>query len=276
MTSFSAASGKTIRRIRVCLLTATIAVTCATSVITLASQDSGASQDARDLSTNGPMRLVDRDADPPTVLGLHEPASENEEASAAAIEAQPAGPTAPTRESQPLGAPAGLFDLGAADERLDRAAGDGQSSGRIFGLQLNDLARTGSALAIVIGILLLLAVIMRRMRPGAGAGRPAEVLQFLARYPVARGQQLLLLKIDRRILLIHQSRQGMTTLSEIDDPHEVASLLSRIESGSRPSFASSLRRALSTERSDVIDTVDLTRRAPDSSSRILPMQRVPA
>jgi hypothetical protein len=58
------------------------------------------------------------------------------------------------------------------------------------------------------------------------------VLEILGRYPVGRGTTLILLKMDRRILLLSQCGggklgrgAGMTTLSEVSDPEDVASIL---------------------------------------------------
>lgn len=48
---------------------------------------------------------------------------------------------------------------------------------------------------------------------------------MLGRYPVARGQTLALLRVDRRVLLLCQSSGGFSTLAEFTDPEEVASLL---------------------------------------------------
>ena len=65
---------------------------------------------------------------------------------------------------------------------------------------------------------------------GAGGRAPSGVLSVLGRYPVSRGSTLVLLKVDRRVLLISQSSSrtggvGMQTLCEITDPEEVASIL---------------------------------------------------
>jgi hypothetical protein len=79
--------------------------------------------------------------------------------------------------------------------------------------------------------------LMASMGPGGRA--PTGLMEVLGRYPVARGQTLVLIKLDRRVLLLSQSvggragGGGFTTLSEITDPDDVASILmrSREESG---------------------------------------------
>ncbi len=66
---------------------------------------------------------------------------------------------------------------------------------------------------------------------GAGGRAPSGILEVLGRYPVGRGCTLVLLKLDRRILLVSQSSGGklggvtMTTLCEVDEAEDVASIL---------------------------------------------------
>lgn len=68
-----------------------------------------------------------------------------------------------------------------------------------------------------------------RAAMGPGGRAPSGLLEVLGRFPISRGCTLVLLKLDRRVLLVSQSasRQGagMTTLCEINDPEEVASIL---------------------------------------------------
>lgn len=104
------------------------------------------------------------------------------------------------------------------------------------------LGRTVVALAFVIGLAVVIRSIVRRVgrtgggltsQLGAGGRAPSGVLLVLGRYPISRGQTLVLLKVDRRVLLLCQSQTGFQTLSEITDPEEVASILvkSRDETG---------------------------------------------
>ncbi|MDQ7014183.1 MAG: flagellar biosynthetic protein FliO [Planctomycetota bacterium] len=98
--------------------------------------------------------------------------------------------------------------------------------------------RTAGALVLVVAVILFVAAVARKLAGrsgglmhsfGAGGRSPAGLLQVLGRYPVGRGQTLVLLKLDRRILLVCQSvgakGGGMRTLCEVTDPDEVASLL---------------------------------------------------
>ncbi|MFZ9915813.1 MAG: flagellar biosynthetic protein FliO, partial [Phycisphaerales bacterium] len=77
-------------------------------------------------------------------------------------------------------------------------------------------------------------------------GRPSGVVEVLARYPVARGQHVVLLKVGRRVIVVHQGAQAMRTLSEFSANDDVADILARCEAGGRKadfSFDALLRQS---------------------------------
>jgi flagellar biogenesis protein FliO len=138
----------------------------------------------------------------------------------------PVGTSTVVREAAPLGLPERSFG-----SRSDRSEGDG-AGGDAPSSSVGELVRIGGGLAIVIGLIFVTRLAVRRMAPTMGtAGRPSGVLEVLARYPVGRGQHLVVLKLARRILLVHQAGTSMTTLSEISEPDEVAQVLGRLEAG---------------------------------------------
>ena len=172
--------------------------------------------------------------------------------------------SAPTHhEAQPLGEPAppAVAPRTTGETKPDAMTGDPTGS---------EFVRVGFALAVVIGLLLLARGAARRFSgPLAGGGRPSGVLEVLGRYPIARAQQLILLKMVGRVVLLHQCRAGVTTLTEITDPDEVATVLARVHtaqrSGSPGRFQGFLSRALGVspaqqEASNGTVVVDLTRR----------------
>lgn len=160
------------------------------------------------------------------------------------------------REARPLGAgrdPVPLDAIGdgdgvaagstgdAAPADADAVAGDDAlvPPGAV------DLARTLGALAVVVVLAFVARAIVRRMAgPLAGGARPSGVLEVLARYPMGRGQAVALLKVGRRVVVVHQAGSSMRTLSEIADPGEVASLIARMEAGSREREALRFRNRL--------------------------------
>jgi len=146
------------------------------------------------------------------------------------IAAEASGEPAPTEDAGIAVAPeTERRPLGAAPSE-ERAAASGVAGDTFAG---NWVGRTVLALAFVIGLAVLLRALMRRAASGSGlvnqlgaGGRaPSGLLSVLGRYPVARGQTLVLLKVDRRVLLLSQTSAGFSTLSEITDPEEVASIL---------------------------------------------------
>jgi hypothetical protein len=161
-------------------------------------------------------------------------------------------------------------------------------------------------LAVAVGTGLVVRFISKRqggLRAGLGAGgrSPAGVLEVLGRYPVGRGATLVLLKLDRRVLLLSQSAMGkfglgssFSTLCEVSDADEVASILVKTRDADGDSMAEKFRSMLSRfdrsmdgsgslpggrsvrtsaggDRAEMWDTsrtdipvVDLTKRAPDA------------
>jgi flagellar biogenesis protein FliO len=95
-------------------------------------------------------------------------------------------------------------------------------------------AQTLATLAGVIALILTTRAVFQRLGRRSGglaaslgpAGRaPSGLLEVLARFPVSRGLTLVLLRMDRRVLLLSQSASGFRTLADVSDPDEVASLL---------------------------------------------------
>ena len=155
--------------------------------------------------------------------------------------------------------------------------------GKGNGSGAQDVLQVGGGLA---GVLLLIWVLRTLIRKSSGSGAargllarvraPEGVASILARYPVARGEHVVLLEVGRRILVVHQASGSMTTLSELTDRDEVADIRARVTGEERvkaeesfaPSFEASLEadsKASSLEPVDgmpgfVAETVDLTQR----------------
>lgn len=146
--------------------------------------------------------------------------------------------------------------LPAVDRPTTPASGNGPGSPTGAGW----LAVIGP-LALVVVLIVGVGLVLRRAARasgglvaslGAGGRAPAGLLEVLGRYPVGMGQTLVLLKIDRRVLLLAQSRTGrlggasFTTLAEFTDPDEVASLLVHARDEAGESLAQRFRAALGT------------------------------
>jgi flagellar biogenesis protein FliO len=143
-------------------------------------------------------------------------------------------------EARPLGAPPETASILPAEP-----AASGSWLSRLDPRK-HELMRVLGALGVVVGLILLTRSTLRRAGGGGfvRAGRPSGVLEILARYPVGRGQQLVLIKMARRVLLVHQTGSTMSTLSEVCEGQEVAALLARIEAGTRGRTAQRFRSML--------------------------------
>lgn len=136
--------------------------------------------------------------------------------------------TSSNPEDRPLG---GSRSEGRGGDGSVPTSGAGKSRSSIAD---NWLLRTGGALALVVTLAVALRGLIRRAarsgggllaQLGPGGRAPSGVLEVLGRYPVARGQTLVLLRLDRRVLLTCQTSSGFTTLCQLTDPDDVASIL---------------------------------------------------
>jgi flagellar biogenesis protein FliO len=78
-----------------------------------------------------------------------------------------------------------------------------------------------SALAVVVGLILILSRIFRRHTPLLGQGLPSEALEVLGRRFLDQRQSIVLVRIGSRILVVGSSTAGMQGLGELSDPVEV-------------------------------------------------------
>jgi flagellar biogenesis protein FliO len=89
------------------------------------------------------------------------------------------------------------------------------------GLDTSQLKTMGSALAVVIGLLLVSLWLVKRAGPRGVQIAPSEVARVIGRIPVGAKQQAQLLHLGNKILLVATTPTGAETLGEIDDPSEV-------------------------------------------------------
>lgn len=160
-----------------------------------------------------------------------------------------AAPRAARSAGAPATAPAGAASRAAApgDETAERTVPrkSGQSpESRRLGEKDGDLGgwvRTVAALAAVVVLIFAARLVLRRLaggRVGLGGSRAIEVL---ARANLSARQQLSLVRLGRRLVLIGSSPTGMSCLAEVTDPTEVAELMDEL----KVSGAGALGRLLS-------------------------------
>ena len=78
-----------------------------------------------------------------------------------------------------------------------------------------------SSLAVVLGFFFITAWFLKRNLPKGMALLPGEVLEQLGRAPLAGKQQMYLVRIGHKLLLLVVTPHGAETLTEITDPAEV-------------------------------------------------------
>ncbi|MDB5296078.1 MAG: fliO [Phycisphaerales bacterium] len=112
------------------------------------------------------------------------------------------------------------------------SGGGGPPAKSTPGSPSQDAARVGLALVAVIGLILLLRWCSRRVFALPGAGSAGQLMQVVARTPLAPRQQLMLVRVGRRLMVIGDSGGRLSGLGHIEDPDEVAALLGRAQSSS--------------------------------------------
>lgn len=193
-----------------------------------------------------------------------------QEQDAPSSEALDANPTAqpaealndPTSEARPL------------PPRTPKPASSGETSRHSAISMPEGTWRMIGALGLVVGLIVLVRRVLKRFGgPLAHARAPSGVIEVLGRFPLVRGQTLLLIKVDRRVLLIGQSSQGLTTLSEIIDPEQVASLVQRTTHDRGDSFSRQFERLITPVHKEKASVdanqtvIDLTRGRKVSAAR---------
>jgi flagellar biogenesis protein FliO len=92
-----------------------------------------------------------------------------------------------------------------------------------------DSGHIALALASVIGLILLLRYVGNRFFPAMIVAGRGQTVRILARCPLAPRQQVVLIQIGRRIVVAGDCGSQLTSLCQITDADEVASLLGEIQ-----------------------------------------------
>jgi flagellar biogenesis protein FliO len=85
--------------------------------------------------------------------------------------------------------------------------------------------RIASALAIVVGLFLVFAWLLRRGGRSVASTLPSDVVSVLGRVPLATRQFADLLQVGNKLVLVASSPAGPSTLTEVTDPTEVDRLI---------------------------------------------------
>jgi flagellar biogenesis protein FliO len=80
---------------------------------------------------------------------------------------------------------------------------------------------TLGGLAAVLALIYLAAKVVQKSVPAARKSLPPEVVQVLGRKPLDYRHTIHLVRFGSRLLMLGTSQEGVTTLSEINDPVEI-------------------------------------------------------
>src|SRR5688572_17382886 len=99
------------------------------------------------------------------------------------------------------------------------------------------LRKVALSLGAVLGLIFLLYWLIRQVFPAVAASRSSQAVRVLSRSVLAPKQQVLLLQVGRRVIVVGDTGAQMSPLAQIDDPDEIAALVGQIESEKRPAGA---------------------------------------
>jgi flagellar biogenesis protein FliO len=97
----------------------------------------------------------------------------------------------------------------------------------------------------VLGLFILVAWLTRRARPKGQQALPKEAVELLGRLPLAGRQQMHLVRVGGKLLLLSVTPAGAETLTEITDPQEVDRLSSLCQTNHPGSITETFRQVLS-------------------------------
>jgi flagellar protein FliO/FliZ len=98
-----------------------------------------------------------------------------------------------------------------------------------------DTTRVVMSLALVLGLIFVLRWASQRLFGKTVAGRASRAVQVLSRNVISPKQQLLVVQVGRRLVVVGDSGQQMNPLCEITDPDEITALVGQLHEEKRES-----------------------------------------
>jgi flagellar biogenesis protein FliO len=95
-------------------------------------------------------------------------------------------------------------------------------------------------LLIVAGAIFTFAMMLKKWGPGRRGTIARNGLQVLTRQYLSNKQSLCLIRLGRRVVFLGVTPERISTLAQVDDPEEVASLVGTIERNTPSSFTAKL------------------------------------
>jgi len=101
-----------------------------------------------------------------------------------------------------------------------------------------------TSLAVVLGLFVLSALILRKANVRHSATLPGEVVQTLGRAPLSGRQEMHLVRVGNKLLLLSVTATGAETLTEITEPGEIDRLAGICRQSHPDSITASFREIL--------------------------------
>ncbi|MCB9851810.1 MAG: flagellar biosynthetic protein FliO [Phycisphaerales bacterium] len=94
----------------------------------------------------------------------------------------------------------------------------------------------------VLGLIVACVAAVKKWLPQTTRITGGNAVNILARQYLSSKQSLCLVKVGRRVVLVGVTPESMSSLTEIDDPEEIASLAASMQRGKSESFSSALAK----------------------------------
>lgn len=149
---------------------------------------------------------------------------------------------APDSTSGPASAP-------AASDVIRRSNANSPAAPSPAAPMVPDTIRVVLALSAVLALILILRWGGKRLMAAGAFGRGPRGVQVLGRTHLSPRQQVVILQVGRRLLVVGDSGGQLNTLCEISDPDEAAMLIAQVRGEARPepppqtAFSTVFRRA---------------------------------
>jgi len=111
------------------------------------------------------------------------------------------------------------------EETAEEEKASGGWTNKLAKPELTPVFSVVGSLLIVIAAFFLLVVLFRKVAPQVNRPLPKEAFECLGRHFLSQKQQLQVLRLGNRIVLVSVMAEGVTTLAEIADPDEVVAFL---------------------------------------------------
>ncbi|MGN6504647.1 MAG: FliO/MopB family protein [Tepidisphaeraceae bacterium] len=143
--------------------------------------------------------------------------------------ALPSAPALAAPASQPVS---------AYDNQPVRRSGHAPSTSTATPAESFNVERLITAMAVVLTLIFILRYAAGWLFPATKASRGSRAVRVLSRSTIAPRQQVMLLHVGRRVIIVGESGGALSSLGHIQDPDEVAELIGQTENTEFPTLGS--------------------------------------